>query len=165
MDIIKYVDVKCMTLYELNEFKKKMLFEYCDKEKKVPLSVFMYNGVNIGTYYIGIKKKIMSEKDKRYADYSKNKFIKEDIDKMFVKRETKHKPENFEKMANDLFEYCNKKGFPTNSGNQRLNKWICAQRKRLRNDEVGKYKYNYLSSILSSSILSSSIVSSSLSSK
>lgn len=142
MDI--YLENKENTLFT-TEDKKKLLFEYCNNEKKVPLSIFIYKGCNIGEFYINIKKPIKSNLDLKYIDFSINEYIKTDIDNMIKKRETKYKPEEFELMANKLFEYCDKYGFPTNSGDQRLYKWICAQRNRLRDDEVGKYKYQYLS--------------------
>ncbi len=125
--------------------KKELLFEYCNKEGKVPSSTCIYNGVNIGNYYINIKKKIKSCEDKRYCEFAINKLIQEDIEKMFQKREIKEKVEPFEVMADKLIEYCEKYGFPTSSTDKRLWSWIKAQRNRLRSDDIGNYKYNYLS--------------------
>ncbi len=123
--------------------KWELFYKYCDKEKKVPPYTFIYDGCDIGKFYVNIRRPIQNNKDNRYIELSKYDFIKNDIDEMLEKR---LKTGTFEVMANKLFEYCNKNGIPTRKTDEILFNWIREQLKRLDEEtEIGKYKYNYLS--------------------
>ncbi len=54
---LDYIEIKCMSVNEIWEFKKNLLFEYCDINNKVPISKEQYKNNNIGMCYIVKRKK------------------------------------------------------------------------------------------------------------
>jgi hypothetical protein len=80
---------------------KKILFEYCDINKRVPTRTVLYNDQKIGGWLSDQKKKINSDKNKLYIDLSKNHYVKDSLDKYL------NPYLDMIKFTNLLFEYCN----------------------------------------------------------
>ena len=83
-EIIKNINIKCLTFEELWNLKKNILFEYCDINKIIPLKDIIYRDHKIGYWYRSQKKKIIKNISNNtfiYNELIKNTYIKNDISK------------------------------------------------------------------------------------
>ena len=65
---------------------KDLLFEYSNEHKKVPMNKINYKNQNIGQWLQDQKKKIKSNTDNVYINLSKNKYVKQSLDKYLAKK-------------------------------------------------------------------------------
>jgi hypothetical protein len=119
---------------------KKLLFGYCDINKRVPTCKYIYNGHNIGSWFVDQKKKINSDKDKLYIELATNQYVKNNLNEYLIWKEQKKNKIKVER--NDwkkmLFNYCNiNKRVPLcryvyNGHN--IGGWLSDQKKKINSD-------------------------------
>jgi superfamily II DNA or RNA helicase len=106
IDLSYYINIKCMTLQELNEFKKAKLFEYCNKLNSVneftTIKGVKVNGINITKRYIIHLYSMETKDNDRYKEYAECKILKEHMD-IYLERKAL-----FKTRKDLLFNYCNK---------------------------------------------------------
>jgi len=81
-EIIQNINIKCLTVEELWEFKKNILFEYCDLYKTIPLGNIIYKNQKIGFWYKSQKNKIkknLYDNTFIYNEFIKNIYVKDDL--------------------------------------------------------------------------------------
>ena len=81
-EIIKNINIKCLTVEELWQFKKNLLFEYCDLYKTIPLENIVYKNQKIGFWYKSQRIKIktnLSDNKIIYDEFIQNIYIKDDL--------------------------------------------------------------------------------------
>jgi hypothetical protein len=129
IEFTKFIDVKCLSAEEMWEFKKGLLFEFCDKYGKCVKSKELYKGYQIDQWLCCQKLKITSVGDNLYIKLSSNKIVKENLDEYLKYKETKK--DKIKVSQDDLqqlfFSFCNE--------NHR-----CPMRKELYQDQkVGRW--------------------------
>src|SRR5579862_483652 len=123
------------------EQSKKLLFKYCNKNKKMPLRKETYKNINLGTWYRHQKEKIDDSENKMFIILSENKYVKEDlIRNLEIKTKNKDKKKlTFDQLAQLLFKYCNEnKKVPSHKElyeNVNLGTWYHNQKNRMDNSE------------------------------
>ena len=70
---------------------KKLLFKYCNKNKKVTTKKIKYKNQNIGTWLQNQKTKIKSNTDDIYIKLSENEYVKKSLDDNLAKKLVKTK--------------------------------------------------------------------------
>jgi hypothetical protein len=106
---LDYINIKCMSLDDIWEMKKNLLFEFCDINKRVPKSTEKYKEYNIGSWLHDRKKKINNYNNDFYKILSVNDIVKNELDRYIADKE-KNKDKiklSFEESKNLLFEFCN----------------------------------------------------------
>jgi hypothetical protein len=82
--INEYVKVKCMSLNDIWEMKKNLLFEFSNKNKRAPKeSDSLYKNYNLNLWLQNNKRKIKNKEDNIYLKLSENNFIKINLDEYF----------------------------------------------------------------------------------
>jgi len=76
-EIIQNINIKCLTVEELWEFKKNLLFEFCDLYKTIPLENIIYKNQKIGFWYKSQKIKIKNNLFNNTINLSKRSGDKE----------------------------------------------------------------------------------------
>ena len=119
------------------EYKKNLLFEYCDKFNKVPETKIKYNDVNIGMWIHDIKKKIKCKENHIYKKLSYHNLLKLNLDKFLENKEKNSKEKlSFDEWKSLLFEYCDKnKELPKRNlmyKNKNINQWLSDQKKKIK---------------------------------
>ena len=125
---------------------KELLFDYCDKNNKIPTNKTKYKNYNIGQWLSTQKKKLESENDDIYKKLSENKIVKESLDKYLEnkRRDDKHDKISWDEWKELLFDYCNKYNkHPTKKiqyKNYNIGHWLQDQKTKLEseNDEIYK---------------------------
>ena len=134
------------------EFDKKwnedrdLLFEYCNKHKKVPIHNTIYNGQKIGKWLGYQKSKINSTEDDLYKKLAINKYVKKSLDE-YLKNKEKNKDKvklTQKQWIVLLFEYCNeyKEAPPTRTKYkcQNISKFLEHQKYKINSTEDELYK-------------------------
>ncbi len=115
----------------------KLLFEYCKKEKEIPLRQTIYKNIKIGLFLKNKKTQTTNNKCDMYVLLSKNKYVKKSLDTML---ETKQKNKENIKLSFDekielLFEYCDKydktPSYRTKYKNIALGEWLSFIKKNI----------------------------------
>ena len=118
--------------------KKEQLFQYCNKEGKIPMRCTVYKGIKLGSWLDSQKMKITSSEDELYKILSVNKFVKESLDNFLDPMRV------WNTKKEQLFQYCNKEGkIPmryTVYEDTRLGPWLDAQKKKITSSEDELYK-------------------------
>jgi superfamily II DNA or RNA helicase len=122
-DLIKFINVTCVSVNEMWEMKYNMLVEYVHINKKTPTFEEKYKNINIGQWFRYQKKKINSNEDEIYVKMSKNIIVKECLDK-YLKKE---KNLTFDETLEIFFEYVN------------LNKKIPTKKEKYKNINIGQW--------------------------
>jgi superfamily II DNA or RNA helicase/phage anti-repressor protein len=81
-DLIKNIEIKCLTKEELWEHKKNLLFEYCNENKIIPLENIIYKHQKLGNWYKSQKNKIkhnLLDNINLYNELIKNFYVKNDL--------------------------------------------------------------------------------------
>jgi superfamily II DNA or RNA helicase/phage anti-repressor protein len=81
-EIIKNINIKCLTVEELWQFKKNLLFEYCDLYKTIPLENIVYKNQKIGFWYKSQRIKIKNNLNNNriiYNEFIQNIYVKDDL--------------------------------------------------------------------------------------
>ena len=81
-DLIKNIEVKCLTKEELWNYKKDLLFEYCNENKIIPLENIIYKHQKLGNWYKSQKNKIkhnLLDNINLYNELIKNFYVKNDL--------------------------------------------------------------------------------------
>ena len=65
---------------------RDLLFEYCNKEKKIPSGKIIYYGKRVGRWLGTQKGKINSTEDELYKKLAENPYVKESFDKYLEKK-------------------------------------------------------------------------------
>ena len=123
---------------EIWEFKKNLLFEFCDINKRYPKQNEKYKNYKIGQWLESQKKKINNINDNIYINLSENIYIKKSLDGILKYREENKDEEKLEwdEWKDLLFEFCN------------INKRIPIKYEKYKNNKIGnwlknqKYKIN-----------------------
>jgi len=137
-DVIEGLKTKMLTRNQLSfEYKKRLLFEFCDINKRTPTQKEVYKGNRCGQWLQHQKNKIRSNKDELYIKLSQNKYVKESLDEYLD-------PELIWNKSKDLlFEFCDiNKRTPQNKevykGN-RCGQWLQDQKKKIRSNKDELY--------------------------
>ena len=128
---------------EWNEWKK-LLFEYCDRNKKTPFGKTKYKNVNIGHWLSDQKQKINNYTDNIYIRLSENEYVKKNLDEYIkYKKDNKNKIKlEWDEWKYLLFEYCDKnKCTPlqkTKYKNVNIGGWLFHQKEKItkNTDEI-----------------------------
>ena len=119
----------------------KLLFEYCDINKKVPSWKTIYKDYGIGPWYLQHKIKIKNNQDKIYKVMSENIIVKQNLDEFLITRElNKDKIKlSFDESLKLFFEYINENNLvPTNKtiykGKDIVN-WFRHQKEKINDDK------------------------------
>jgi len=81
-EIIKYININCLSIEELWEFKKDLLFDYCNTNKIIPYEKVIHKEQKIGYWYKSQKLKIKNNFLNSIFIYNKlieNIYIKNDL--------------------------------------------------------------------------------------
>jgi phage anti-repressor protein/predicted GIY-YIG superfamily endonuclease len=81
-DLIKNIEIKCLTKEELWNYKKVLLFEYCNENKIIPLENIIYKHQKLGNWYKSQKNKIkhnLLDNINLYNELIKNFYVKNDL--------------------------------------------------------------------------------------
>lgn len=120
------------------DFKKKILFEYCKLYGGTPKRFNEYNMIKIGSLYHNQKTQIKCENYEIYVDLSKNKIVKDDLDKFLDKKKL-----SWNEYKNLLFKYCILKDkIPSRYveyGGYPLGMWFKHQKNELTNINCERY--------------------------
>ena len=127
-----------------NEWKE-LLFEYCDTHKKIPSIKLKYKQQNIGCWIRNQKNKIKNNTNELYIKLSKNKYVKQSLDKYLEYKEINQNKIKLQwnEWKNLLFEYCNvHKKMPiqkTRYKQQNIGKWLQYQKIKIENNSTDRY--------------------------
>ena len=129
---------------EMWNTKCALLFEWCNRHKKTPMSSKMYNGINIGNWYVTHRYSICDKEDNKYKKLSKNVYVKNNLDKSLDNRFSGKVKLTWDQKCELLFEWCNEnKKTPANSKIYKdfnIGNWYVNQRVSICNKEHNKYK-------------------------
>jgi len=109
---------------------KKLLFEYSNEHKKVPIWKTKYKNKNIGNWLSKQKNKIKSNTCGIYIKLSKNKYVKQSLDEYL------DPDKKWNDLKDLLFEYCNEhKKVPSikiKYKNQNIGIWLQNQKMKIK---------------------------------
>ncbi len=94
----EFINIKCMSLSDIWEMKKNLLFEYVELNRKVPIYSIKYKEINIGNWLNTQKGNIKSIQNNLYIRLSENKIVKKSLD-IFLGI--------IDESCDILFEFCN----------------------------------------------------------
>jgi superfamily II DNA or RNA helicase len=121
---------------------KKLLFEYCNKNERVPTQMFTYKNYRIGAWLANQKGKINSKNDDIYIKLADNLYVKNSLDN-YLNRNKKSGQNEWNKQKKLLFEYCDKKkSVPvkkTMYKNYCIGSWLHAQKKKINSSTDNIY--------------------------
>jgi predicted helicase len=101
-DVIKGLKSKVLgSIKLLWEYKRSLLFEYCDIFEQIPTGNTSYRGYNMGRWFTNIKRELNSVCHVYYDKLSKNCYVKKNLDNKIFNLEWKT-------FLKSLFEYCDK---------------------------------------------------------
>jgi hypothetical protein len=121
---------------------KKLLFEYCDINKRVPTSTVIYKGQRLGRWLGTQQSKIESVTDELYIKLSVNDIIKNRLNKYLEQKEKNKEKISWGKWKILLFEYCDQnKNVPTVAiiyKTHRIGLWLHTQKSKINgtNDDI-----------------------------
>ncbi len=140
------------------EIKKDLLFDFCNKNQRVPYQREKYKNVNIGCWLQDQKKKIKIIEDDIYVKLSSNEFVKKSLD-IFLenKKYNKNKKKlNWEEWKELLFKFCNINKRPPSRkeifNNANIEQWLSNQKKKIKSIEDELYKKLSINSIVKESL-------------
>ncbi len=117
---------------------KDLLFEFCDINKKCPISRDKYKNQNIGSWLQDQKKKINSNKDELYKKLAVNEYIKQSLDEYLDPWK------KWNKLKDLLFKFCDiNKKCPSNKDkykNHNIGSWLQNQKGKINSNEDDLYK-------------------------
>jgi len=82
-ELIQNINIKCLTSEELWEFKKDLLFEYCNNYKRIVEQNIIYKNQKIGNWYKSQKMKIINDITNNsiiYNELIKNIYVRKDLE-------------------------------------------------------------------------------------
>lgn len=104
IEFAKFIDVKCVSFQEIWNMKKNLLFEFCNENERCIKIHEKCEKYNIGEWFKTQKKKIINDDNKVYKILSKNKYVKDNLDRYI---ENKEMNKDNEKLSHDeLKNYC-----------------------------------------------------------
>ncbi len=124
------------------EQKIEILFNYCIKNKKHPISS---NKEHMGQWFSHQKEKINSKQDDLYIKLSQNLIIKKELDEYLEKKE-KNKNKQIIKLSEDeklqiFFKYCNEHNeIPYQSNKENMGNWFTDKKKLIKTKDDELYK-------------------------
>jgi hypothetical protein len=141
----KYLVNKTKEKLDWNTWKN-LLFEYCNKNKKIPADGSIYKNKNLGRWLQNQKKKINDITNNEYIKLSENKHVKKSLDRYIINKENnKNEPKlDWDACKNLLFEYCNEnKHVPPQKfvyKNKNIGNWLGTQKKKINDVSHDIYK-------------------------
>jgi superfamily II DNA or RNA helicase len=139
-----FIDVKCMSLEEIWNYKKELLFEYANTYQTHPKSKEIYKGINIGMWFDNQKQKIKKGETTIYEQLSENKYVKEELDRFMEEFKKEKKDISQEEKKELLFEYVNQ--YKTHPKAKEIYKgikiggWFDTQKKKIKKGDTTLYK-------------------------
>ena len=100
-ELIQNINIKCLTLEELWEFKKDLLFEYCNNYKRIIEQNIIYKNQKIGNWYKSQKMKIINDITNNsiiYNELIKNIYVKKDLENINYIEENTEETINTDKL-------------------------------------------------------------------
>jgi superfamily II DNA or RNA helicase len=94
-NINNFIKVKCKSYEEIWEFKKELLFNFCNVNKRIPIKDEEYENINLEKWYDIQKKYIKSKECNFYEKLSINEYLKNDIDYYLGKKIENKNIKNF----------------------------------------------------------------------
>ncbi len=114
-----------------------LLFVFCEEKNRTPYQTEIFQERKLGYWYNDQKKIIRNINDDLYEKICKNKYIKNDLNCLFIKRK-KNKGKiklNYDEWKKLLFEYCDEfDKIPLSKvvyNNQNIGEWFKSQKKRM----------------------------------
>ncbi len=104
-----FIRVKCMSLEDIWEMKRHVLFRFCDEYSRVPKNHESFENIKIGQWF-GYQKKIINKKwCSVYNILSKNYIVKNELDRYLNEKELRSKQiiYSFEEKKKLLIKYVN----------------------------------------------------------
>jgi hypothetical protein len=148
-ELNKYIDKKESNKdkkeYTFNE-KLKILFDFVDKYKRVPMWKEQHNDVFVGQFLNSQKTKIQSTKDEIYKLLSVNKIIKKELDRYIANKElNKDKKEyTFDEKLKMLYDFVDEhKRVPAAKeqySDVKIGMWLHHKKKKIHSTEDEIYK-------------------------
>jgi len=138
----KGLSVKCISLKELWEIKKNLLFQFVEENERVPKEKEKYKNINIGMWLHRQKTKIDSDKSDVYKKLSENLIIKENLD-LYLKNKEKDKL-GWDEQKDLLFKFVEEnERIPKEKEkykNINIRQWLYDQKKKINSNECDIYK-------------------------
>ena len=129
-------------MHRLTNQNKKMLFYYCNTNKKAPSADVVYKDANIGRWLDHKKYKIITGSMEIYESLSENKYVKDYIDLFLLNK--KKKKLSFDEYKELLFKYCDEfKCVPKRGivyGGYNLENWLHNRKNMIDDKESDIYK-------------------------
>ena len=124
---------------------KDLLFEFCNENKRTPISTEKYKNQNIGAWLNTQKKKIKDIKTDMYLKLCINEYVKDNVDTYLINKDN-NKDKNiltFDQLKDLLFEFCNENKRTPNQKdkykNQNIGSWLHAQKNKIKDKESDIY--------------------------
>ena len=138
------IEGKIWKVIDTFSYKKILLFEYVEINKRTPSGTHKYNGVNLGIWFADQKTKIKSKNSKIYKSLNANKIIKDNIDLYLTNKEKNKNKVNhtFDEKLKILFDVAKDiNRAPTQRekySGVNLGTWFTDQKKKIKskNDEI-----------------------------
>ena len=127
------------------EYKKSLLFIYCDNNKCAPFDNTYYSGVRIGEWLTNRKKDINSENDVMYKALGENQYVKENLNKYLINKNKNKLKDNYtnEQWIELFNEYITIAGKcpigKTKYKDKLLGSWFYHQKEKINNDAHPMY--------------------------
>ena len=131
----------------------RLLFEYCNENKKAPTAKnnTEYKGYKIGIWLGATQwRKIRDENDKLYKDLSKNRYVREWLEKSMINKRIREDKEQQRKLSCDewcqlLFDYCEEyekipRGKDTLYKGRKLVGWFQHKKKQISDGNENLYQ-------------------------
>jgi len=136
-----YINVKCISLQDIWNDNKNLLFKFCEENKRCPTRRKKYE-TKIGRWLSSQKSKLNNITNEIYIELSVNEYVKKSLDKYLLEKNKDKDKLTHDEMKNLLFEFCDEnKKCPTKREqniNKSVYKWLSAQKSKLNNitDEI-----------------------------
>ena len=108
IELNNFINVKCLSINEIWNYKKDLLFDFCILNNRYPKQNEEYKSIKIGTWLCNQKTKIKTILDNVYIQLSINDIVKKELDRYLLDKDKNKDKENllFDEKKNLLFEFC-----------------------------------------------------------
>ncbi len=140
----EYLKVKCMSLNDIWEMKKNLLFKFCEENRRAPKKKEIYGSFKINDWYRDQKKKIKNDKSIVYLVLSQNSLLKIELDKYIFNKNNNNIKffYNFEEKRKILFDYCNiNNKIPHTKDKKNMGAWFSQKKFIIKSNKDNLYNF------------------------